>query len=52
MDAPRDRVQTFRSVLVVAEIAAAVLVLSGAGLLLRTWISLSVSTPATARPRR
>ena len=30
----------FRSVLVVAEIAAAVLVLSGAGLLLRTWISL------------
>ena len=40
----------FRSVLVVAEIAAAVLVLSGAGLLLRTWISLERVDPGYRPP--
>jgi putative ABC transport system permease protein len=40
----------FRSVLVVTEIAAAVLVLSGAGLLLRTWISLERVDPGYRPP--
>ena len=36
---------TFRGVLVVAEVAAAVIVLAGAGLLLRTWVALQSMDP-------
>ena len=40
----------FRGLLVVAEVAAAVLVLSGAGLLLRTWITLESVSPGYRAP--
>jgi putative ABC transport system permease protein len=41
---------TFRSLLVVGEVAAAVLVLCGAGLLLRTWITLESVNPGYRPP--